>query len=484
MKVQAEALINRFLRTHKECFSIKEFSRILLKMGIRANKNECFEYLAMNPFVFSLPKNMFVTRCGVFTDKLFSFKPTRKEVEQGIFVAGSRCMPFADPEMFPSMFTFIYKGNVLSQQSAEFDAGTAADLHALYGVEFASQYITADPANTGLDLASNDFELPPYVKLTGKSLLPLINDCAFKYGDRLLCKILNWDLGQIEIVSVVQNKKSLQLGYENLKRESWNACLENALLESFDIVGPRSSIEEQLALVFLEKQEELCTNDCGSIEEFLETSDSVSYAPFGVETRLWKTDEEVPAVGKWNEIPEEDDIAEEILSNLAFPDFIIDAAVLTQMFNKKYDAQKVLAQILPEASEISLAEKRLFILHINSRHDILKKNYNWFADFPISKIRERALALYSQTNSLIFEIDHAATNLERYPQQALIILSQIFSHIIRILEMLVNDSTNALNDQDEIILSIEGMEMNFEGIRDELVDMVEQEKKLGFSVTK
>lgn len=468
-------------------FTVRDFSRIITKMGIRATKNECYEFLAINPFVFQLTQNTFITRCAVFTGRYFSFKPTRKEVEQNIFVAGGRCIPFADPEMFPSMFTFFYNGKELPKMTGEFDAGAAADLHALYGVEFASQYIASDPVNKDIELSSNDFELPPYVKLTGNSLQPLVEQEDFKYGDRLLCKIIDWDLGQIEITVQKRESKALQINSTDVERANWYSFLESALLESFNIVGPRSSIEEQLAEVFLEHMEVLSQKHCGSVEELLETSNYISYAQFGVETRIWKSGEEVPAVGKWNEIPDEEEyqeIASNLLNNLAVPDFIIDAAISEQLFLKEYDEEKLLATILPESLEMSGTELVFFLMHLNSRHAAVKKMYNWFADFPISKIRERALSLYSKANSLIFDIDHNAENLESYPQQSLIILSQIFSHVIRILEMISLEPTAALNDEEEIILSLEGMELNFECVHEELFYIIEKDKSKDFTIKK
>lgn len=487
MKVQAETLINRFLRTYRNIFSDKDFSRMLVKMGIRASRDECEEYLDTNSCVFALKGGLYITRAGAFTNKYFSFKPTRKEVEQNVFAAGGRCMPFVDPEVLPSALSFVYKGEVLPQKFAEFDNGTAADMFALYGEEFASQYIAADPGNAGMDIASQDFELPPRVNLTANSLEPLVKYGGFRYGDRILCRVTDWDLGQIEVMPVKRDENPMQIRFEDLERQNWYDGFEKALLASFDLSGPGGSIEEQLAVVFLDNSGKLCTQECGSVEEFLMQSKKIAYEPFGVETRLWLRGEEVPAVGKWNEIPEaasSDDAEARLLNDLAVPDYILDAFIENQLFDKHYEPGKIISALLPGSVQLTADERRFFLLHIDSRHDILKKTYNWFADFTIGEIRRRALALYSQASTLIFEIDRSATNLERYPQQELVILSQIFSHVMRILEMVELDSGTAAEEMDEIQLSLEGMECNFDGISSELIDTVETEKRNGFVVIK
>ncbi|MBP3709166.1 MAG: hypothetical protein J6I73_01970 [Treponema sp.] len=487
MKVQAETLISRFLRTYRDVFSNKDFMRMLVKMGVHASREECEDYLHTSSCVFALKDNVYITRAGAFTNQWFSFKPTRYEVEKNVFAAGGRCMPFVDPEMLPSALTFIYKGEMLAYESVEFDNGAAGDLFALYGSEFASQYIAADPANAGMDLALQDFELPPKVRLTCNSLKPLVKYCGFKFGDRILCRVADWDLGYVEVMPIKRDNNVMQMRADDLERQGWYERLEKILLENFDLTGPCSSIEEQLAVVFLNNSKMLCTSECGSVEEFLAQSRKVAYEPFGVETRLWRSGEDVPAIGKWNELAEDDEISdaeEHFLNDLAVTDYVLDAYIEDQLFNKKYEPEKIVAQILPKDIHLTAAEKHFFLLHVNARHDIINKTYNWFADFSIGPLRHRALALYRETSSLIFEIDRSATNLERYPQQGLVILSQIFSHVMHILEMLEFEPMNAAKDIDEIELSLEGMECNFEGISSELIDVVESEKRRGFVVIK
>ncbi|MBQ9495346.1 MAG: hypothetical protein IJR50_06885 [Treponema sp.] len=487
MKVQAETLINRFIRTHSVAFSSKDFMRALAKMGVRASRRECEEYLATHSCIFAVSNGLYITRSGAFTKQFFSFKPTRFEVEQNVFAAGGRCMPFVDPEMLPSELTFLYNGKMLAQQTAEFDNGTAGDLFALYGSEFASQYIAADPSNAAIDLVAQDFELPAKVNLTCNTLQPLVKYGGFKYGDRILCRVVNWDLGHIEVMPVKRNEKYMRVQVDDLERQNWYALLEELLLASFETIGPCASIEEQLAHVFLDNSETLCTSGCGSVEEFLAQSRRVAYEPFGVETRLWRAGEEAPAVGKWNELSEEDALVaaeERILDNLAVPDYILDAYIEDQLFNKKYEPEKIIAQILPENVHLTVAEKRFFLLHVNGRHDIIRKAYNWFADFSVGPLRHRALALYKTVSLLVFEIDSSVVDLELYPQQELVILSQIFSHVLRILEMIEMEPSAAIEDMDEIKLSLEGMESNFEEIRGALVKVIEDEKRKGFVVIK
>ena len=92
------------------------------------------------------------------------------------------------------------------------------------------------------------------------------------------------------------------------------------------------------------------------------------------------------------------------------------------------------------------------------------------------------LELFSQVNKLVFSIDLANTDLTVYPQQALVILSQIFAHILHIVEVSETDGSAIVRDLDELYLSVEGMELNFECVSEELKSVLSKESKNGFTV--
>lgn len=479
-------MIDSFLRTCLSLFTIKDFERILLKMGIRADFNECETYLDTYSDVFALKNGMYVTRAGVFTNQYFSFKPTRKEVDFGVFIAGDRCLPFIDPDVISSSLRFTCKDSTLSRKVIEYGSNDASELFSLYGEEFSSQYIAADPANKGLDIANDDFSLPPCINLTAYSLDPLIKYYGFKSGDRLLCRVIDWNEGIIEVVSVIHKQDSMQIQFDDMERQNWYMNLEKVLLKSFDLVGPCGSIEEQLALVFLDNTKLLCTPDCGSIEEFMLQTKRVNRETFGIETRLWRKGEDVPAVGKWNNNKNIDskEVSESNCQNLIISDYLIDACIEDQLYEKKDNTTEVLTTLLPDELNITSRERNYLRLNINSRHDIIKTKYNWFADFEIGSIRHKALQLYLKVSSLVFRIDNASVNLALFPQQELIILSQIFSHISHILEILEFDSSAVDEEKQEILLSIEGMEFNYESICSEIGDVIDEYRKKGFEIIK
>ncbi|MCR5723629.1 MAG: hypothetical protein K6G80_00930 [Treponema sp.] len=474
MKLPVESLINHFLRTYLSPFTAKDVCRMLTGVGVKASEEEIKDYLEFESLVFPLEKNLYITRAGAFTGYFFSFVPTAQEVNAQVFVAGDRCIPFVDAEVLSCALQFEYNGRMLPPENFSTDCNTARDLFSFFGDEYASQYIAADPLNKELNLASCEFELPSEVKLTGVSMKRIFKDCDFKYGDRFLCRVRDWNKGIIELFPLVAHRRNpFEMDSEDIERQHWNDVLEKALLESFDRMGPCSCIEEQLANVFYEKRRELCRSSCGSIHEFLNSARKVSMELFGVETRLWRHGESVPAVGKWNR-GSLDAGSDGGVPVFELPDFVIDCFIHDQLYEKKDDVEALVNRMIPESMPITADERELFTLQIIHRNAILRKKYNWFADYHFGSIRHRALELYSQVGELVCEVDTASAELERLPQQELVTLSQLFTHVSRILEMIASDSDSAVNDTNAIQSSLEGMEYNFEDIRSQLLAAVEK----------
>lgn len=489
MKIPAEILIRQFIRSYPEPFSLKDFSSLLAKIGVKTTAQECVEYLSTCSNVFTLTNGMYITRAFAFSNEPFSFRPTRKEFDKGVFIAGHRCMPFVDPEILSNDIDFVYKGESLKVKVVEIDSPSLLDLFFLYGEEYCVQYIASDPANQNIDLGKSDFVLPPIVHASGFSIEPLVKD-GFSFGDRILCKVTDWDLNRVEVSFNHVDSSPFQMNMDDVARENWYSVLEKSLLNSFSILGPRSSIEEQLALVFIDNRNELCVKNCGSVEELFLRTKKIGFQPFGVETRLWFYGKDVPAVGKWNTPVENLSAEKGDLGGIEYdfyvetPDYLYDAYLKDQINKNIADFELICKSIHPDFYKFSQQRQKALLLHLKNRHDILVNEYNRFADFEIAPVRHEALDLYAAVNEIVHEIDDVSTDLSAFPQQPLVILSQIYSHLLHIIEMMESSDSSILKTLDEISLSLEGMEFNFDGIKDDLKKVAAEQNKNGFVVTK
>lgn len=467
MGFSIDLFLEEFTQTYLAPFKAEELAEAIAELGMKVSLEEVTDYLDEETFVFPLEQKYYITRAGAFTDKIFCIAPTRMEIEQGGFVVGDRCIPFVNFEKFPTALNFEFMGQQLPERVIEVDCNTARDLYTLFGDEYAAQYIAEDPQNKNLHIVENGCELPSKVKLTGVSLEGIIGMFGFEYGDRLLCRVKNWGKGTIEVFPILNHKLSnSQITTQKIAHAQWFETLEKALLNSFERIGPCASIEEQLANVFYENRNLLCNADCATIHEFLNWSKKIKMQLFGVETRLWKKGEDIPAVGRWNE-HYADKLTASITHDYSFaPDFLIDCYLKDFLYEKKNDFSAILNKILPSNLKVSKSDKDYLSLQIKNRSAIIRKQYNWFADFAFGSTRHRALELFTKVDSLMQELDCNTDEVQKLPQTELITLSQLYSHISRILETL--SAENERIEDEEVTamnLSLEGMEYNFEDIR-------------------
>lgn len=458
----SEAKINQFIKTYPYPFTTEALRSFIEKTGNKISYAECKEFLCASPYVFELQKDVFLTRAGAFLGKKFSIKPTQEEIEKKMFVIGHRCVPYANPEVVSSTFTFSCDGKPLPEKVGEFDSNSALKFFLLYGEEYASQYIAADFANQSLNLAKLEFELPPKVFLTGVSLEPLMKKCNFRYGDRLLCKVEDWDSGFFSVEPILSHEHNLKIKDDDVKRQEWFDTLEKILLHALDTYGPLSSIDEQLANAVFDFQEVLSKDYCGSIEEFMQQTDKIGFENYGVETRLWHKGEDVPAVGKWSCMRNgyTSLIPEEWFPNFAF---MVDTYIKDCLFQKSCDFSMLdeFVEMVPDRHRRKQAENL-----IEERKKILSESYNWFADYTAGGIRHRALELYKKVEQLLDSIESGnASDLSAMPQQEMVVLTQLYIHLVKILETTESQADYISEEYKTIMLSIDGMEMNFEDIK-------------------
>lgn len=479
-------IISGYLLEQDELFTSEEFFHYLKKSGVKISKEECLDILHTSEYVFSLVNDEFITKAGVFTGRWFSFKPSKEEIEKGCILIGDRCMPFANPDVPPDSLIVITHGKEISSEPNTFSMNLAMDVFALYGEGYVLPNIFGDKSNTSLSLSSVQYSLPSEITLTSWPLKEIVGKEKFRFGDRILCRVVDWANGVVEMAPQHVVTDEIVLSPEIMERHQWYTDFENCFLQSIEKHGPTDSIEEQLSLLFLENQEQLCKKNCGSIEEFLSHTTKIGFSPYGVETRIWKNGENVPFLGPWNKNYPKDFIFLDM--SVSFSPYVIDAFLENFIFqtqNKKNTKtlEEVIDEMFPQSLRITSAERKLILLNIKKRHDILEKSFNSFSNFSIAKTRKRCLSLFAKVNSLMCDV--AGTDydlLKNLPQQEVIILTQLFGHLIRLLEEMENSITRSQFPVDDVELSLDGMEETFEDIEGTLIYALEKNRKNGFEL--
>lgn len=488
MKRNVESFLNDTIRSPMEMFSVKKLHGMLQKKRVKISLEELKEYLENHPLVVPLDKNLYITRAGLFTGYVFSFKPTRYEIENNFFITGHRCLPFVDPDMLPHEITFRYKGMIIPGRICEVQTSEIFPLYALFGEEFAPQYIAFDPANQESDFSACDYEFPSKLFLTVTSMKKIYQIKSFQYGDRIVCRVHDWNSGIIDINVLSEKKENpFEESLSEKIRNNWFETAENGLLKVFDSYGPCDSIEKQLMYMYLTCHKDLCVPECGSAEELLERSKKIAVEYYGVESRIWRRNEDIPAVGPWNDeaeqIPKEE--YEKSMSGIIpLPDCIIHAFILDSLYRKEPDCTELVKRILPEQVSVNEYGKVLLILHLMQKRDIIRKQYNWFADYVSGKLRQKALSLYLRIFALICDLDASGIDIPQLPQQPLVIVSQLLGHVSRLITSFSGSMPISEKDFAAMRISLDGMELSFEESEEILRGEIKKHRSDGFFVIK
>ena len=475
MNIDETSVIQDFLLNYHDIFTVDDFCRLMKSSGVKLSRDNARSILDSSDFVFSLIHDEFITRAGVFIGRWFSFKPTAEEIQKGYIILGHRCIPFVNPEIAPDELQVTNGKIIITPKPVTFSMNLALDTYALYGEGYVLPYIFNDHSNTKLQLSSVQYGMPSEICLTAWPLSKITGGRTIKLGDRILGRVVDWADDIVEL-SVLPANSSSELTTEDLEREEWYSIFEKGLMESFETSGPVSSIEQQLAFLFLENQQELCTRSCGSIEEFLKHTKKIGFSPYGVESRIWYANQSVPYVGNWNK----NTSAESLFSNMTmiFSPQIIDSFLKNFIFeerehNSKKTIEQLVDEIFPPTLKMNVSERKLVLLNIEKRRDILNKVYNQFVDYKLAPVRRRVLDLFSQVSYLLCAIGCSGLSLQDFPQQELVILVQLFSHIARIVEEMEVDYLKEAFPLDDVLLSLDGMEETFDEIGDILHNSLE-----------
>ncbi|MCR5291119.1 MAG: hypothetical protein K6E51_14095 [Treponema sp.] len=446
-------------------------------------KEECKEYVERNPLAIKLPGNIYITRAIFFKDALFSIKLTPIEKQLHVFIPGDRTIPFIDSDTSIYHIDFYYKDVPLRHGKNVFDKAMIDPLFTLYGAEYKDEVILADPA-CQLNESDAGLELPSHICLTTISLQPLYDDGVLENTDRLLCRVIDWTAGMVEILPQTDSKEDsvLKIDELDLKRQQWFKSIEQNFIKYLQSIGPSDSIYEQLYKLARLTKSDLCTPYCGSLSEMIKQSDALAIVPYGVESRIWLKDQEIPALGVWSLDRKFPVYFDDMLYGV--PEYILEAFATEMVKQKNEDYEAVYHKIYPSFVELDKKTKEDFFLLLKKRHDIINEHYNSFADYTVGELRHRALQLFEQANAIIIDIAYHDMDVKTFPSREIIILCQLYAHLEGLLMSFVEDDSYITKMQDVIASSLEGMEVCFDDIKDPLEQSIQNARGKDFTIIK
>ncbi len=498
MKESIKVLLDEYIRKTLVSFTETDISKYLLKKKHPCSIEKIRDFLTNSSNVFVDVYGNLFSRAGLFTSKYFSFAPTKTEIENGYLIMGHRGMPFVDPEFLPNDLHLFFCGDIVQKRVVTVNTQEILPLYSFYGDEYVPQIIAQDYANAWLDLTETDYVLPPRVDLTVFDFSEIYKSSNFKPGDRIVALVSDWDKGFINVAPFCKRGKNpFEQSSVDKKREKWEENFEKSLEKSLESFGPCASIEEQLVFAYLSNIEKFCVPHCSSFQEVFEKSNKFEFTFYGVETRLWLKGKEIPAIGKGmitfppdeesnHASTKKESKVESIFKkfDLIIPEWVLDAFILDCLFYKENDVGKIIPKIIPDFFVLEKDEYNTIRLHLEKKYAIIRKRYNWFADYQVARFRHETLELYSKLANVFYEIGYHRINMNELNQQHLVILTQLSGHISSMIYTFTQEDVLSEKEYATLESSLEGMNFNFEEsstiIKENIYE--HQKKMLGLSL--
>jgi hypothetical protein len=292
MTANQEDALYDFLENVTEPFTLEDVSAFIRLIDPKRKNRldgEIVAFIDSRNVAFRLDNRHWVSRRGCFEPVPFVISPTRLELLNGILSPGHRCIPFANPELLPQKYVFYWKGSPIPATTTEGPPEDFYPFYCLFGEEYAPQYVARDNPGNESAYNSDPYEDPPEVSIATMDMRNVYRETSFVPGDRFVVRTRDWKTGEFELERVGKDEWSQADLY------AWFEAAEGAFEDSFALLGPGSSTEEQIAYAYWYGGKRMRDIPAYALEEFLyEKTDRIETVPYGIETRFWYAGKEIP----------------------------------------------------------------------------------------------------------------------------------------------------------------------------------------------
>jgi hypothetical protein len=450
MELDQEEALYEFLENVTEPFTLDDITVYVQASGQKRNKKLSLEinaYLDARKIAFKQDSKYWVSRRCCFEPASFVITPTRLELLNGILIPGHRCVPFANPLTLPHRYKFLWNGKPVPETTTEAPPEDLYPYYCIYGEEFAPQYIARDNPKNEEAFNSDPFEDPPEVSIHTLDMRGIYRECSFVPGDRFVVRTLDW--------------KECRFGIEKKGKDEWTAAdldewmkaAENGFEDSFALLGPGASTEEQIAFAYWFGGKRMREVPAYSLEEFLyEKTNRVETAPYGIETRFWFAGKDIPdnkCLTSFS-VPPDRTFIEELLykKNIPISEFVILSYIRDAFFRNEKDIDLVINRLIPPVIHLEEAEWDIIADYISESMEDFFKGYSLFLDQAAGPVRQRVAELHTAVIDLSARLQKGEIEPAWFPRHTFIVLSQIQGHAAALLEDLAFDDSPA---ESEII---------------------------------
>ncbi|MDR2793411.1 MAG: plasmid pRiA4b ORF-3 family protein [Treponema sp.] len=482
---QEEALYD-FLDNAIEPFALEEITAYVHDADATRSGRLALQIAALinvKRLAFPQGSKKWISRRGCFEHVCFVIKPSRKEIMNGILIPGHRCIPFANPVLRPKEYSFFWKKKPVLWTNTEGEPEELYPYYTIFGEEYAPHYIAMD--NEENEYAYSEGEEPDIVSISTLNMSRIYRETGFVPGDGFITNILNWKKGTFTLEKISKD------AWSESDLAEWLSVAEEGFKESFKILGPGISTEEQIAHAYFFGRERMRNIPAYSLEEFLyEKTDSIGLVPYGIETRFWFAGKEIPdsqGLLDGQRIADRTLIEEILFSNeIPVSEFVVQAYVRDALYRRETSVEGVLLRLIPSniARTLSLREWNILADYLAEVFAEIHPGYSLFTDKNAGPLRQKLIDLHTAIIEFAAVLRKDSMNEAYLPQQAFIMLSQIQTHAANLLDELSDAEEPSDVDMLAMDSAYQGMLDTYDEIRSMIDDSLSAFRKSNIYLVK
>ena len=486
MTLIQEDILYEFLELCDEEFDVDEAVSYIKETDPSRSRRlpmEVDAFINNRKLAFNTGPGKWVSRRSFFQNLSFVICPSRLELLNGILIPGHRCVPFANSNLLPNEYVFFWEGIAIPFTSSEGPPEEYYPYYGLFGEEYAPQYVARDNAENEEAFLEDPYEDPPEVSIKTLDMRKIFMETSFLPGDRFLVSTLNWRRGKFLLKKIERNQWSQN------ELDDWFNAAEEGFQRSFQLLGPGSCTEDQLAYAYWYGSSRMRELPAYSLEEYLyEKSDKVETVPYGIETRFWFGGREIPdkkELDKENMRPDATPL-ELILHNMNIPlsEFAVQAYIRDGLYRDEPDETEIKNRIVPSSIILDQQDAKYLEEYIALVLHDFKKTYISQNDKESGPVRQRAGELHTAVIDLAARLKKGEIDSSWLPRHTFIILSQIQMHSAGVLEDLGGLEPSGPDELDALEGSLDSMLETYEDIKELINESINNYRWNNFSLVR
>lgn len=489
-----------FFMEQTSLFSITD---LLNYLNIKPSKqNKEFISLMISEHCFAYPQpfpetaeKLWISRQSFFTKKEFAVTPTDFELQEKIFIPGSRLAPFINPFVIPCNPNISYKKEPAGKIIKELNISSIKDIYFLCGEDSLPAVLLEDCKENmekfGQAYNSEDFieeyGFENYFYVTAFNFKYIYSELNIKSGDKIIFKIENWSTGNFSVTKKAPEKEDGNV------RKQWFREFENGVKESLKLLPINAFTEDIIAFAFFIKEKELFDGSFIAMDAYFKNANIFSVKKYGLEEKFWITDEEIPQYDFW--IPFiNDDITETpvffLKTELPISEQIIESMIFVFMENNYINYRKdsykdkcikeLCTLFLPSSPGIFDSLYKECYEIIKKRYTFYIKKYNPFENSQIIDLRGITVSFFKEVFSLIKDLKYSQKKPKDFKNYSGLILNQLILKLNNIFNFLFYYKETDAVYIENLCLSLEDMHNIFKETKANIQNTLSGKGRLKF----